>query len=101
MDVRPVPGTVEPGLERLVDRAKEDLAQTLSIPVEEIEVLEAKSVVWPDGGLGCPEPGMAYTQVPREGLLIRLWAKERIYSYHGGAGTPLFLCQQATTDTTP
>jgi hypothetical protein len=99
MEVLPVPGTVEPGLERLVTLAKEDLAQTLSIPVEEIEVLEAKSVVWPDGGLGCPEPGIVYTQVPREGVLIRLRAGERIFSYHGGGGTAPFLCRRSTRDT--
>jgi hypothetical protein len=91
----PVP--VQPGLETLVKQAMEDLAERLSIPVEQIEVLEAKSVVWPDGGLGCPEPGLAYTQVPREGVLIRLRAERRIYSYHGGAGARPFLCERATT----
>jgi hypothetical protein len=99
---KPTPlGPVEPALERLANQAKEDLAHRLSIPVEQIEVLEAKSVVWPDGGLGCPETEMAYTQVPQEGVLIRLRAEQRIYSYHGGAGTRPFLCERATTDDIP
>ena len=92
------PDPVEPGLEGLANRAREDLARRLSIPVEQIEVLESKSVVWPDGGLGCPEPEMAYTQVPVEGVLIRLRAEGRVYSYHGGEGRPLFLCERATTN---
>lgn len=99
---KPAPtGPIEPSLEGLANQVREDLAQRLSISVAQIEVLESRSVVWPDGGLGCPEPGVAYTQVPQEGVLIRLRAGQRIYSYHGGAGTPPFLCVQATTDNPP
>ena len=94
MDVRPVPGTVEPGLERLVERAKEDLAQTLSVPVEEVKVLEAKSVVWPDASLGCPQPGMKYRQVPMDGALIRLAVDGKVYEYHSGGGRDPFHCEQ-------
>jgi hypothetical protein len=39
---------------------------------------------------------MAYAQVQVEGVLIRLRAGQRDYSYHGGAGSPPFLCLQAT-----
>lgn len=92
--VEPVPGPVEPGLEGLVAQAKSDLADTLSIPVDQIEVLEARAVVWPDGGLGCPDPDMAYTQVPQDGVLIRLTVGSNVYNYHGGGGSGLFLCQQ-------
>jgi len=101
VDMPTTPSAVEPGLESLIERAKEDLARRLSISVDQIVVLEARSVVWPDGGLGCPQPGMAYAQVPREGVLIRLRAEQRIYSYHGGAGTPPFLCERATTGDAP
>ena len=94
MEVPPVPGTVEPGLERLVNLVKEDLAQTLSIPVEEVEVLEAKSVVWPDASLGCPQPGMRYRQVPMDGARIRLAVEGRVYAYHSGGGRDPFLCEQ-------
>jgi hypothetical protein len=96
MDVRPVPGTVEPGLERLVERAKEDLAQTLSVPVEEVKVLEAKSVVWPDASLGCPQPGMRYRQVPMDGARILLTVDGQTYAYHSGGGRDPFLCEQIT-----
>jgi hypothetical protein len=92
---------VQPGLETLVKQAELDLAERLSIPSQQIDVLEARSVVWPDGGLGCPEPGLAYTQVPREGVLIRLRTGGRLYSYHGGSGTPPLLCERATTVDAP
>lgn len=95
----PIPSS--PGLQKLVLQAKEDLAGRLSITDDQIDLVELKAVVWPDGGLGCPEPGVAYTQVQHEGLLIRLRAGKRIYPYHSGGGTPPFLCKQDIADDTP
>jgi hypothetical protein len=94
-DPSAVPGTVEPGLEDWIRLAQADLAQRLSIPVEQIEVLEAKSVVWPDASLGCPLPDMRYKQVPQDGSLIRLAVEGRVYEYHSGGGRDPFLCEPA------
>ena len=79
-------------MENLVIQAKEDLAHRLSIPIDQIEVLEAKSVVWPDASLGCPQPGMRYKQVPVDGALIRLQTNGQVHEYHSGGGRGLFLC---------
>jgi hypothetical protein len=84
---------VPPGLQGLVDRAVDDLAERLTIDKDQIEVVEVRTIVWPDGSLGCPEPDVAYIQVQREGLLIRLRAGQRVYRYHSGAGQPPFLCE--------
>jgi hypothetical protein len=84
---------VPPGLQGLVDRAVADLAERLTTDVDQIDVVEVRAMVWPDGSLGCPEPGVAYIQVQREGLLIRLRAGQRVYRYHSGAGRPPFLCE--------
>jgi hypothetical protein len=91
-----IPSTVEPGLEALIHLAQEDLAQRLSIAIEQIEVLEARSVVWPDASLGCPLPGMAYKQVPQDGSLIKLAVDGRVYEYHSGGGREPFLCEPAS-----
>ena len=96
-----IPTPSSAGLQGLLADAKEDLAPRLSIPVEQIDLVELSPVVWPDGGLGCPEPGMAYTQVQQEGLLIRLRAGKQIYPYHSGGGRPPFLCEQAIEDVNP
>ena len=93
-----IPMPSSPGLQKLVMQAIEDLAQRLSIEADQIDLVEAEAVVWPDGSLGCPEPGVAYTQVQQEGMRIRLRAGKRIHSYHSGGGRPLFFCEQATTD---
>jgi hypothetical protein len=90
-----VPTPSSAGLQKLVAEAKEDLALRLSISTEEIDLVELGPVVWPDGSLGCPQPGVEYVQVQQEGLLIRLRVGKRAYPYHSGGGTPPFLCQQA------
>jgi hypothetical protein len=77
----------------LVQQAQQDLAKRLDIPVEAIEFLTFEDVVWPDGSLGCPMPGMAYTQVLVEGYRILLQYEGQVYAYHGGGGRPPFLCQ--------
>ena len=70
-----------------------DLANRLGIPGSDIEVVTEKIVTWRDGSLGCPKPGMMYTQALVEGTLIVLRAGGRDYSYHSGAGKPPFYCE--------
>jgi hypothetical protein len=91
--------TVPSELQGFADQAKADLAARLGVDVNQIEVLEAREVVWPDASLGCPQPGMAYIQVPQDGVLTRLAAEGREYAYHGGGSGELFLCEQ--TQKTP
>lgn len=88
-----LPTPLDPSLEKIVAQAKNDLAQRLAIDPAQIDLVEAASVTWPDGSLGCPQPGMAYTQVQVDGLLIRLRAGDRIYEYHGGGARAPFLCE--------
>jgi hypothetical protein len=88
------PGAGENGmdLESQVAAARADLGGRLGIPAEEIELLEARQVMWADSSLGCPQPGMAYLQVLTPGVLIRLGVDGREHRYHGGSrGKPL-LC---------
>ena len=82
------------GLEFLIEKAKEDLAQRLTIAITEISLVEAKEVVWPDSSLGCPQPGMRYKQVPEDGALIVLEAQGTAYEYHNGGSRGLFLCEK-------
>ncbi len=86
------------GLQPLIEKAIADLAERLSIPRAEIVVLEATPVVWNDSSLGCPQPGMAYIQVPEDGLLIRLQAGRQIYPYHSGGFRDPFLCEIVMKD---
>jgi len=92
----PYPPPSSTGMESLIERAKNDLAARLSIPVAEISLVETKEVVWPDSSLGCPQPGMEYLQVPEDGAQILLQAQEKVYDYHVGGARGLFLCENAS-----
>lgn len=78
----------------LVALAIEDLSQQLGILLEEIDMVSIEAVTWPDGALGCPQPGVEYIQVQREGSLIRLRVGKTIYQYHSGGGQAPFLCEK-------
>ena len=78
---------------RLIGLAKQDLARRKGFPIDEIEFVDFESVIWPDGSLGCPQPGVAYTQVQHEGYLIHLRYTGHIFSYHGGGEITPFLCE--------
>jgi hypothetical protein len=72
--------------------AVDDLAARLSASAVDITVVTVEEVVWPNGALGCPQPGRAYTQVLADGLRILLAHGGVEYAYHsGGTGEP-FLC---------
>ena len=92
---------IETALTPLISQATKMLAGMLDIEASEINVIEARSVVWPDAALGCPEPGMSYIQVPKEGALIQLAVGDSIYFYHMGEGRELFLCENPTQVSPP
>lgn len=78
----------------LISQAKEDLAERLNVPVEEIELLSFEEVVWGNTSMGCPQPGMRYRQVPQDGALIQLGFEGQVYDYHSGGSRGPFLCEQ-------
>jgi hypothetical protein len=86
------PGDNDPNLADLVALASADLLTRLSVTLDEIVVVSAESVVWPDGSLGCPIPGMRYIQVQVEGAKIMLTVDGSQYNYHSGASRGPFLC---------
>lgn len=70
-----------------------DLAGRLGIASDRISVVSAEAVSWPDGSLGCPQPGMMYPQVITEGYRVILAAEGKEYAYHGDDRGELFYCE--------
>jgi hypothetical protein len=84
--IMPSPGrpdmTASPELTMLLEAVARDLNALTDAPVDEIRLVSAEPVVWPDGGLGCPAEGMNYAQVLVEGMLLTLEAAGETYTYH-------------------
>lgn len=87
------PTPADPSLQSLIEKAKEDLAQRLSISVTQINLVEFTEVEWSDSSLGCPQPGMDYLQVITPGHLILLEVNAQIYEYHSNRATYFVYCE--------
>lgn len=70
-----------------------DLAYRLGISGDEITLVAQEEVVWRDGSIGCPQPGMSYTQALVDGSRIELEVDGDQYSYHQAAGRAPFWCE--------
>lgn len=77
-------------------RAAEDLAATLGVAADDVEVVATEEVTWRDGSRGCAKPGEMYTQALVDGLRITLRAGGQTYEYHSGGSQPPALCEQPT-----
>jgi hypothetical protein len=58
-----------------------DAAKRFAVPESSVVLARAEQVTWPDASLGCPEPGMMYTQalVPGFRVVARTSGGELLY----------------------
>ena len=69
---QPADETVAPGAQEAVDAAKEFLVIQLGVDGEEIQVVQATAVEWPDACLGIPATDEICAQVITPGFVITL-----------------------------
>jgi hypothetical protein len=79
-------------LNQQLSSARQDLSDRLGIETETITIRGARQVTWSSGDLGCPKPGMNYTQALVPGVLIFLDVDGRTYGYHARKGGKPFHC---------
>ena len=75
---RPTPVT----LESLVQSALAQAEKLSGSASNDISVIDAAAVDWPDGSGGCPQPGVGYTQAVVPGYRIRIRAGKQVLNYH-------------------
>lgn len=92
----PIPTPADAGLQELIEKAKTDLAQRLTISVDEIILMEATAAEWSDSSLDCPQPGMEYLQVITPGYRILLEANSQAYEYHSNRDAYVIYCENST-----
>ncbi|MBT8131238.1 MAG: hypothetical protein KJO35_03135 [Gammaproteobacteria bacterium] len=89
-------------LNRQVIHARNDLAQRLGVAVESVVLSGARQVTWRSGALGCPEPGMNYTDALVPGSVIYLKVDNVIHAYHAKfAGQPFYCPRERVESPAP
>ena len=78
-------------LKSLVDAALDDAVRRTALDRSRLKVISAEAVTWSDGSIGCPMPGVLYTQALVPGYRIRIQANAEVLDYHAGRrGQPVF-----------
>jgi hypothetical protein len=60
-----------------------DIAKVAGVAVDQVAVQSVESMTFPDAGLGCPVPGVAYPQVLVDGYKVIATAGGTTYDYRG------------------
>ncbi len=82
-----------PATDAVVAMARADMIKRLAIQEGAISLVKVEPRDWPDSSLGCPQPGMMYSQIITPGYLIVLSANGKQYEYHTGPSS-VVLCNQ-------
>ncbi len=90
----PVTGEVPAGI---MGPLLADAAERSGVAQDAIEVVEAMSMTWNDGSLGCPEPGMAYTQALVDGYHVILAAGGEELDYRVNLDGGFRVCEAGRT----
>jgi hypothetical protein len=75
-----------------VAQAIADLAAEAGVGTDAIALVSYVQVTWRDGSLGCPQPGMMYTQALVEGYRVTLSLNGEKVFYHGATGQAPLRC---------
>ncbi len=87
-----LPPGVDPTENNQVRFAIADLATMLAVDESTISVVVWEEAIWPDGAIGCPQPGMSYTQALVDGTRIVLEHEDTLYAYHAAGSRDPFYC---------
>jgi hypothetical protein len=87
--ISPITGEVPA---ELLDTILKDLSDRIHLTRENIIVIQDQAIVWNDGSLGCPQPGVFYTQAQVNGYWVILEAEGKRYDYHATDRGYFFLC---------
>ncbi len=77
----------------LIDPVLIDAAARAGVEVGKVTVVSAELRDWPDGSLGCPVPGMMYTQVITPGYRVLIEAGGEQFDYRMNRRGAFRLCE--------
>lgn len=76
----------------LLEPVVADAAVRAGVAVADTTVITGQEMVWSDGSLGCPEPGVVYTQAQVPGYWVVVEAAGAAYDYRLKAAGSFRLC---------
>lgn len=85
----------------LMQKVRQHLAQRTGADPASFQVIEGRFVEWPNGAMGCPQPGMNYTQQPVRGYLVVLEHTDRKFDYRVTESGLMMICESAVLDRPP
>lgn len=93
----PEPSPAEAGVtgevpQDLLDKIYAGLEQQSGADRSAFTLMTAESVQWPDGSLGCPEPGQTYTQALVSGYRVVINIADQTYDYRASEKGYFKLC---------
>ena len=77
-----------------MDNALCDAAAHLAVNSDALRVDQLEARQWGDSSLGCPKPGIMYSQIVTPGFLILITGAGKQLEYHTDARGRVVLCQE-------
>lgn len=77
----------------LLNAVLEDAGRRTGVAPAALIVTQAQAMTWNDGSLGCPEPGMFYTQALVDGYWIIVEADDQALDYRVQSNGMLRVCE--------
>ncbi|HEU4808855.1 MAG TPA: hypothetical protein VFT01_11385 [Homoserinimonas sp.] len=78
--------------EEMLSEVVADAASRAAVDPSAVNVIVAEAVTWSDGSLGCPEPGMSYTQALVPGYRVVVEAGGEELHFHAGVSGEFRYC---------
>ena len=80
--------------QEVIAKARAALAQQVgATAADSARVVTAEEVTWPNGALGCPQPGRMYTQALVPGYRVVFEADGKTYAYHASRAAGFKYCK--------
>lgn len=78
----------------VMEQVMGDLEQRAGVQRTALNVIRSEAVIWSDGSLGCPQPGVMYTQETIDGYWVVLQGGGATYDYRvDGRRNRVTLCE--------
>ncbi len=85
-------------VEKFIELARRDLGDRLTIEPDQISLIEAVEITWPNAALGCPSPGKVYASGLVSGYQVKLEVNKIAYDYHMDQNGQFVLCPNYDED---